>query len=103
MAAENGNVVAMHNLAVLHASPGKLSDQPDMAKAFKWFSQAAEHGVRDSQVNAGIFYTNGAGPDGVDLVEAYKWLRLSATDAADGAQGIVRVDCHFLLHIGHHA
>ncbi len=78
MAAENGNVVAMHNLAVMHASPGKLSDQPDMATAFKWFSQAAEHGVRDSQVNAGIFYTNGAGPNGVDLVEAYKWFAIAA-------------------------
>ncbi|MEM7069880.1 MAG: peptidoglycan-binding protein [Pseudomonadota bacterium] len=85
-AAENGHVVAMHNLAVMNATPDPVSGQQDLAKAHKWFVKAAEHGVRDSQVNAGIFYAKGtSGP--VDLVESYKWFAVAAksgdTDAAE--------------------
>ena len=48
-----------------------------MAKAFASFSQAAEFGVRDSQVNLGIFYTKGLGTN-VDLIEAYKWFAIAS-------------------------
>jgi len=76
-AANNGNVIAMHNLAVLYATPAALSEQPDMASAFEWFKKAASYGVRDSQVNAGIFHTNGAANGKTDLVEAYKWFAVA--------------------------
>ena len=76
-AAKGGNIIAMHNLAVLTATPNALSAEPDMATAFKWFSNAADYGVRDSQVNAGIFHTKGFGTD-VNLVEAYKWFAIAA-------------------------
>ena len=76
-AARGGNVIAMHNLAVLTATPNALSEQPNMGDAFKWFSNAADYGVRDSQVNAGIFHTKGLGTE-VNLVEAYKWFAIAA-------------------------
>ena len=76
-AANNGNVIAMHNLAVLYATPNAIAEKPDNVMAFSWFKQAAEHGVRDSQVNLGIFYTKGVGT-AVNLIEAYKWFDVAA-------------------------
>ena len=76
-AAKGGNIIAMHNLAVLNATPNALTEQPNMEEAFKWFSNAADYGVRDSQVNAGIFHTKGFGTE-VNLVEAYKWFAIAA-------------------------
>lgn len=76
-AARGGNIIAMHNLAVLTATPNALSEQPNMEEAFNWFSNAADYGVRDSQVNAGIFHTKGFGTE-VNLVEAYKWFAIAA-------------------------
>ncbi len=76
-AAKGGNIIAMHNLAVLTATPNALSAEPDMNEAFKWFSNAADYGVRDSQVNAGIFHTKGLGTE-VNLIEAYKWFAIAA-------------------------
>lgn len=76
-AAKGGNIIAMHNLAVLNATPNALSAEPDMNAAFRWFVNAADYGVRDSQVNAGIFYTKGFGTE-VNLVEAYKWFAVAA-------------------------
>ncbi len=76
-AARGGNIIAMHNLAVLTATPNALSAEPNMSEAFKWFSNAADYGVRDSQVNAGIFHTKGFGTE-VNLVEAYKWFAIAA-------------------------
>jgi localization factor PodJL len=77
LAAESGNVVAMHNLGVIYATPGTVADEPDMENAFRWFNEAADHGVRDSQVNMGIFHTRGIGTN-VDLVEAYKWFAVAS-------------------------
>lgn len=76
-AAKGGNIIAMHNLAVLTATPNALTEQPNMDEAFKWFSNAADYGVRDSQVNAGIFHTKGFGTE-VNLIEAYKWFAIAA-------------------------
>jgi len=76
-AAKGGNIIAMHNLAVLTATPNALTEQPNMVEAFKWFSNAADYGVRDSQVNAGIFHTKGFGTE-VNLIEAYKWFAIAA-------------------------
>ena len=85
-AAENGHVVAMHNLAVINATPDPLTGEPNFEKAIKWFAKAAEYGVRDSQVNLGIFLAKGSGVP-VDLVEAYKWFAIAAKSGdKDAAQ-----------------
>lgn len=81
-AAGNGNVNAMHNLGVLLASTG-LSN--DFNSAADWFLQAAERGVRDSQVNMAILYARGEGVQR-DLVESYKWFAIAANEGdADAA------------------
>ena len=85
-AANSGNIIAMHNLAVLHAE-GKINGKQDMGSAFEWFKKAAEYGVRDSQVNIGIFYTNGVGAAEQNLVEAYKWFAVAAKAGDSDASG----------------
>jgi localization factor PodJL len=72
-AAEQGNVKAMHNLAVLIAASGK----PDYATAARWFTEAAERGLSDSQYNLAMLYENGLGV-AKDAKTAYKWLLLAA-------------------------
>ena len=71
-----GGAVAMHNLAVLHSS-GMVGGKPDMEEAIGWFTQAADLGVKDSQVNLGIILAKGLGVD-VDLVGSYKWFAVAA-------------------------
>ena len=66
----------MHNLAVINAM-GILAGGANMAEASKWFEKAAEHGVKDSQVNLGIVYAKGMGVD-ADLTKAYKWFAIAA-------------------------
>jgi localization factor PodJL len=72
-AAEQGNVKAMHNLAVLSVSGGRS----DYAAAGKWFGQAAELGLADSQFNLAVLHQSGLGMP-KDLRLAYKWLALAA-------------------------
>ncbi|MEM9280174.1 MAG: SEL1-like repeat protein, partial [Pseudomonadota bacterium] len=85
-AAESGHVIAMHNLAVLNASPDPATGKNNLEKSYKWFAKAAEHGVRDSQVNLGIFLAKGTGVP-VDLVESYKWFSIAAKSGdADAGQ-----------------
>ena len=84
-AANQGNALAMHNLAVLHTS-GLLGGKPDMEAAVDWFIRAASLGVKDSQVNLGILHTRGMGVE-TDLVEAWKWFEIAARAGdADAAQ-----------------
>ena len=78
-AAEQGNVRAMHALAML-LSEGTLPDlkgKPDWAGALKWFRTAADLGHRDSQYNLGVIYARGLGVS-ADAAEAWKWLDLAA-------------------------
>jgi len=75
-AAEQGNVKAMHNLAVLSAGNGEGATV-DYAAAGRWFTEAAAHGLADSQYNLGILYENGLGV-GKDYAAAYKWYALAA-------------------------
>jgi localization factor PodJL len=63
----------MHNLAVLSMGGGRS----DHAAAAKWFGQAAEHGLADSQFNLAVLYQGGLGV-AKNLREAYKWLSLAA-------------------------
>lgn len=80
--ASNGNINAMHNLGVLLASTGNASD---FNEAASWFLQAAERGVRDSQVNMAILFARGEGVPR-NLSESYKWFAIAANQGdADAA------------------
>ena len=76
MAADQGNALAMHNLAVINAM-GVLDGGADMEIASNWFRKAADYGVKDSQVNLGIVYAKALGVE-ADLGEAYKWFAIAA-------------------------
>ena len=67
----------MYNLGVLHAQ-GALGE-PDFGAAAKWFTKAAEAGVRDSQFNLAILHARGMGV-ATDLEEAYFWFAVAAKD-----------------------
>ncbi len=92
LAAEQGNASAMHNLAVLFAA-GIDGAAPDNEAAARWFTQAAELGVKDSQFNLGILSAKGVGlPQ--NLEESYKWFALAANagdkDAAQKRDDVAR-------------
>jgi localization factor PodJL len=74
-AADQGNINAMHNLAVL-MSEG-VDGAPDHDKALQWFLAAGNYGVRDSQYNLGVIYARGLGVK-QDLIESYKWFAIAA-------------------------
>lgn len=73
--AKQGNALAMHNLAVLNAQ-GVIGTEPNMVRAVELFEKAADLGVKDSQVNLGIMYTQGMGAD-KNLEAAYKWFAIA--------------------------
>jgi localization factor PodJL len=72
-AALKGNVRAMHNLGVLLAG---LSP-PDYVQAARWFTEAAEHGVQDSQYNLALLKERGLGVS-EDSTDAYFWYSVAA-------------------------
>jgi len=83
-AAQQGNVRAMHALAML-LSDGRTAGaggKPDWEGAVRWFRAAAELGHRDSQYNLGVVYARGLGVS-ADLGEAWKWLNLAAAQGDD--------------------
>ncbi len=97
-AAIHGHVISMHNLGVMSASPNPETGEINFNEAIKWFRKAADYGVRDSQVNLGIFLAKGSGGE-VDLIEAYKWFSLAsqsgdsdATDKRDFVANALRPD-----------
>ncbi len=71
-AAEQGNVLAMHNLAGLYSSGGSANARE---MAIKWFRLAADHGLTDSQYNLGVLLENGRDSD---WPEACKWFTIAA-------------------------
>ncbi|WP_152277598.1 SEL1-like repeat protein [Methylorubrum populi] len=76
-AADQGNIRAMHNLAVLHAENPAANGRPDFASAANAFRRAAEHGVRDSQYNLAVLYARGLGVE-QNLVQSYLWFSAAA-------------------------
>ena len=54
----------------------------DAPAAARWFKEAAQHGVVDSQYNLGLLYQSGSGVP-KDLVQAYKWFSIAA-NSGDG-------------------
>ena len=75
LAAENGDVQAMHNLAVFYFH-GEGGAQ-DLASAAQWFRKAAGAGVLESQYNLGLLYQSGSGVRR-DLAQARYWFGLAA-------------------------
>jgi localization factor PodJL len=74
-AAEQGNVKAMHNLAV---AVSRESGSADYALAAKWYREAASYGLADSQFNLGVLAEHGLGME-KDLNAAYHWFALAAS------------------------
>jgi localization factor PodJL len=72
----------MHNLAVLFAEG--VEGKPNYTSAARWFLEAAEHGVRDSQYNLAVLLGRGLGLPR-DLAQSYKWFSLAALDGDEDA------------------
>ncbi len=90
-AAEQGNVRAMHNLAVLYSQG--IDGAPDWGRAIEWFRKAANLGLKDSQHNLGIIFARGmAGTS--DLTEALTWFEIAAAqgdqDSAEKRDALVK-------------
>lgn len=82
-AAQGGEPVAMHNLALdyLRGDRGPA----DAAAAVSWFRKAAERGVTDSQFNLGALYEEGVGVK-ADADEALRWFKLAAANGDEEAR-----------------
>ena len=74
-AAEGGDRIAMHNLA-LYLAQGDGGPR-DVSEASQWFRRAAERGVVDSQYNLALLYEAGRGVE-KNLREAYRWFSIAA-------------------------
>lgn len=59
-AAKGGNRIAMHDLALYYAE-GRGGVDINMGQAAKWFQEAAQRGVVDSQFNLGVLFESGQG------------------------------------------
>ncbi|WP_293898895.1 tetratricopeptide repeat protein [Phenylobacterium sp.] len=80
-AAEGGDRIAMHNLAIFLVN-GEGGARDD-GEAAVWFRRAAERGVVDSQHDLGLLYESGRGVER-NLREAYRWFTVAA-NAGDTA------------------
>jgi localization factor PodJL len=65
----------MHNLAVAYANGAGI--EKSFTEATRWFKNAAELGLLDSQFNLAVMYERGFGVPS-SLVEAYKWYSIAA-------------------------
>ena len=81
--AEEGNVLAQYNLAVIHIStPDSIKNYQE---AMKWFHLASLQGDADAQVWLGVMYDQGQGVT-QDYQEAIKWYRLASLQGHIDAQ-----------------
>jgi hypothetical protein len=69
--AQQGNVDAAYNLAVIHQHADGVSQ--NFAEALRWYRQAAERGDKVSQVQLGLMYMNGEGVP-ADEAKAHEWF-----------------------------
>jgi len=94
--AEQGHVGAQVSLGIKYNTGGGVARgsvnrvrevvPEDLAEAVRWFRRAAEQGNAGAQFNLGTMYVRGRGvPE--DLVLAYMWWDLSATQGIELAQG----------------
>ena len=75
VAANKGDIDAMHNLGVAHAN-GESVPQ-DFSKAYEWFYRAALKGQHNSMYSLAVMNRLGQGRK-VDLVSAYVWYGFAA-------------------------
>lgn len=80
--AEQGYVVARHNLGYLYSEGRGVAR--DYAEAAKWYRLAAAQKYASSQNNLGMFYLNGRGVE-QDYVIAYMWFELAAAGKSANA------------------
>lgn len=71
--ADQGNVDAAYNLAVIHQYGDGVP--LDYAKALQWYRQAAEQGDKVSQLQIGLMYQTGQGVV-ADETEAHRWFTM---------------------------
>lgn len=75
MAAEQGNVNAQYNLALMYYNGDRVST--DNRQAAEWFRKAAEQGYASGQLSLGVMYEHGEGIN-QDREQAIYWYRQAA-------------------------
>ena len=98
-AAENGVMMAQHNLGAFYFNAKFV--QKDIRKAFEWYLKAANQGSGMSQHNIGLMYYNGDMPQ--DLEVSLEWFKKSLengyTDSARFINEIQKIkDKNFVEH-----
>ncbi len=82
--AAKGDSEAQFNLGKMYEA-GRGSYKKDYAEAARWYRASAEQGDAFAQASLGILYRFGKGVP-LDLVQAYMWLYLSASQPTGGAE-----------------
>ena len=82
--AAKGDPEAQFNLGKMYEA-GRGSYKKDYAEAARWYRAAAEQGDAFAQASLGILYRFGKGVP-QDVVEAYMWLYLAASQPTAGAE-----------------
>ena len=75
-AAEQGDALAQHYLAMMYINGQKDGPVEKCAEAAKWLRKAAEQGVETAQFVLGVLYFKGEGVP-KNYVESYAWLLLA--------------------------
>ena len=83
-AARGGNRIAMHDLA-LYYTDGKGGVDKDIAEAVRWFKEAADRGVVDSQFNLAVLSESGQGLQ-QSFETAFFWYSIAARQGDQYAQ-----------------
>jgi TPR repeat protein len=73
--ASQGNIKAMHNLAIAYAEG--IGTAKDEALAAQWFERAASHGYVDSAFDLAVLYERGEGVK-QSLKDALRWYSIAA-------------------------
>src|SRR5438876_1115057 len=81
-AAENGNKIAMYNLAICYKN-GEGTEK-NLEKAFYWYQKAAEIGNKNAMYNLAICYENGKGTE-KNLKIAFYWYQKAAENGNNNA------------------
>ena len=77
--AQQGDVDAAYNLAVIHQHADGVAYDP--AAALRWYRIAAERGDKVSRIQLGLMYQNGEGVP-VDQAKAHEWFTQSRQEHA---------------------
>ncbi|GBC47032.2 kinase-like domain-containing protein [Rhizophagus irregularis DAOM 181602=DAOM 197198] len=86
--AENGDKVAMYNLAICYKN-GEGTEK-NLENAFHWYQKAAENGYTDAMFNLAICYKNGEGTE-KNLEKAFNWYQKAAENGEETAMNSLAV------------